>query len=212
MNALPLDLSERRGPVLSIEAGDLASSVPRHAALWLPAIVFSALGALALLAILSSQAATLSREGIFELFRGVVAEPANEQEEVVATPHSKPAPTSSTFSNSDITALSGKYCFAYMPGGSDPVAREAFVRVLWDKLDQQLQTLIKDRLEVCTPFEPVSPGVVAAGGCQKSACGVEDVTFYIDKDGKAAVDYRVGGRCESASEDIFSEKELLCRR
>ncbi len=106
--------------------------------------------------------------------------------------------------------LKGKYCFNYMPTGDDPGAREAFSKLYWNKLNEELTQLTKDRLDVCSPFAYQTPEVLVGGGCQKSNCGTNDVTFYINRQGKIAMDYRVEGECQHAAEDGFTQVNLLC--
>jgi len=106
--------------------------------------------------------------------------------------------------------LNGKYCFNYMPSGDDAVARDAFSKLYWNKLNAELTQLTEDRLDVCSPFAYQTPEVMVGGGCQKSNCGINDVTFYINHQGKIAMDYRVEGECRQASEDGFTQVNLLC--
>jgi hypothetical protein len=106
--------------------------------------------------------------------------------------------------------LKGKYCFNYMPTGDDQDAREAFSKLYWNKLNVELSQLAEDRLDVCTQFAYQTPEVLVGGGCQKSNCGTNDVTFYINRQGKIAMDYRVEGECSYAAEDGFTQINLLC--
>ena len=106
--------------------------------------------------------------------------------------------------------LKGKYCFNYMPTGDDPGAREAFSKLYWNKLNVELTQLTEDRLDVCSPFAYQTPEVLVGGGCQKSNCGTNDVTFYINRQGRIAMDYRVEGECRHAAEDGFTQVSLLC--
>lgn len=106
--------------------------------------------------------------------------------------------------------LKGKYCFNYMPTGDDPGARDAFAKLFWNKLNAELTQLTEDRLDVCSPFAYQTPEVMAGGGCEKSNCGTNDVTFYINRQGKIAMDYRVDGECRHAAEDGFTQVSLLC--
>lgn len=106
--------------------------------------------------------------------------------------------------------LEGKYCFNYMPTGDDPDAREAFSKLYWNKLNVELTNLTEDRLDVCTQFAYQTSEVLVGGGCQKSNCGTNDVTFYINRKGKIAMDYRVEGECSHAAEDGFTQISLLC--
>ncbi len=106
--------------------------------------------------------------------------------------------------------LKGKYCFNYMPTGDDPGARDAFSKLYWNKLNTELTQLTQDRLDVCSPFAYQTPEVLVGGGCQKSNCGTNDVTFYINRRGKIAMDYRVEGECRYAAEDDFTQVSLLC--
>jgi hypothetical protein len=107
-------------------------------------------------------------------------------------------------------ALKGKYCFNYMPYGDDAVAKDAFLKLYWSKLDEELVKLTEDRLEVCSQFAYKTPEVLVSGGCQKSNCGTNDVTFYINRQGNIAMDYRVEGECRYAAEDGFTQVSLLC--
>ncbi len=106
--------------------------------------------------------------------------------------------------------LNGKYCFNYMPSGDDPKARDAFSKLYWSKLNTELAQVTQDRLDVCFPFAYRTPDVLVGGGCQKSNCGVNDVSFYIQRSGKIAMDYRVDGECRHASEEGFAHTSLLC--
>jgi hypothetical protein len=117
----------------------------------------------------------------------------------------------------DATAVSfepiiGAYCFNYMPNGDNAAAKTFFDEMLWSKLGADWQQKALDRLDVCMPFELQTPEVVSAGGCAKSLCGVEDVKFYINTEGKAAIDMNVNGTCTHVAEEGFTQMHLLCTR
>jgi hypothetical protein len=119
---------------------------------------------------------------------------------------------SDPFAVQALAHLKGQYCFNYMPGGDNPKARQAFSELLWDKLEPGVRSLLEERLDVCFPFEAVDEAVIKAGGCRKSECGVNDAHFYINTDGKVAVDYRIDGQCKQAKEEGFTKAQLLCAR
>jgi hypothetical protein len=124
------------------------------------------------------------------------------------------AASTQEITDSDVSALmeklKGKYCFNYMPAGDDPAARAAFLKIYWSKLNVELTQLTEARLDVCSPFAYRTPDVMVGGGCQKSNCGTNDVGFYINRQGKIAMDYRIEGECRYANEDGFTQISLLC--
>jgi hypothetical protein len=108
--------------------------------------------------------------------------------------------------------LKGQRCFNYMPGGDNLKARQAFSELLWEKLEPGVRSLLEERLDVCSPFEAVDEEVIKAGGCRKSECGENDAHFYINTDGKVAIDYRIDGQCKQAKEEGFTQTQFLCER
>lgn len=163
------------------------------------------------LEVLSSMKELFKREQPAD--RSADAKPASTAAAPVplAVPDNKPS-QAGPFDVPILAALKGRYCSAYMPDGDDKAAREAFAELVWDKLDPDVRTKVSDRLDVCFPFSAVNDKLVKAGGCRKSECTVNDVHFYIDIAGKAAVEYRVDGECNQASEEGFSQARLLCAK
>jgi hypothetical protein len=119
---------------------------------------------------------------------------------------------SDPFAVQALAPLKGQRCFNYMPGGDNPKARQAFSELLWDKLDPGVRSLLEERLDVCSPFEAVDETAIKAGGCRKSECGENDAHFYINTDGKVAIDFRIDGQCKQAKEEGFTQAQLLCAR
>ncbi len=209
-----LDLNEPASPTLDIGGSDLPSVATPEAG-WLPAAVFGGLALLVALALVPVTGAPsedgpslmdLARERAAGLFGG-----SQEEEAAPAAPAAAPRAEASAFANPQVAPLQGKNCFAYMPGGSDPAAGVAFQQLVWSKLGESLQRLALDRMDVCSPFQAVNAEVVSASGCQKSACGDNDVAFFINREGKGAIEYRVDGRCDQAAEDGFTQVALLCK-
>lgn len=146
---------------------------------------------------------------------GEDVEPPDPPADVVALPTlpttpDVAAPSTDPFEMPALVALKGQQCFNYMPGGDNPAARETFSELLWSKLEPDVRSLMEERLAVCSPFAAISNEVIKAGGCRKSECGSNDAHFYINTDGKVAIDYRVDGVCKQATEDGFSQTQLLC--
>lgn len=112
----------------------------------------------------------------------------------------------------NLTPLIGTYCFNYLPMGDNPAAKAVFDEVLWSKLGEDWRQKSLDRLDVCMPFEWQTAEVLSAGGCAKSMCGIEDVKFYIDLFGHAAVDVFSNGNCTHVAEEGFVGANLLCTR
>jgi hypothetical protein len=111
-----------------------------------------------------------------------------------------------------ITALVGKNCQNFLDDGDDPAAKHAFDQLIWSRLSKEWQDSAADRLEVCSPFKWQTPDVLSAMACAKSACGTEDVKFYVTRDGKVGVDVTDSGNCSHAFEEGFAPTELLCSR
>jgi hypothetical protein len=133
-----------------------------------------------------------------------------------SAPDPEPAPAPAPVAVADpfdtplLASLKGKYCFNFLPSGNDAQAKSVFNRIFWSKLSPELTQMIGERTDVCTPFEAKTEDVIEADGCQKSNCSVNDVRFFINTDGKAALDYTVNGECKSDHEDGFTQTELLC--
>lgn len=108
--------------------------------------------------------------------------------------------------------IMGTYCFNFMPSGDNLAAKTFFDEMLWSKLGADWQQKALDRLDVCMPFEMQTPEVGSAGGCAKSLCGMEDVKFYINTAGKAAIDMNIQGNCTHLAEEGFTQVHLLCTR
>lgn len=126
------------------------------------------------------------------------AEPAS-----VALPEDVPA---------QIAALVGKNCQNFLEGGDDAAANYAFDKLVWSRLSKEWQDSAAQRLDVCTPFKWQTPTVLSAMACAKSACGSDDVKFYLTRDGKLGVDVTDNGNCTHAFEEGFTPVELLCSR
>jgi hypothetical protein len=143
--------------------------------------------------------------------RGDASKPAlmPEPSEVGKT---QPPSASDPFEVQALAHLKGQRCFNYMPDGDNPKARQAFSELLWDKLEPGVRSLLEERLDVCSPFEAVDEVVIKAGGCRKSECGENDAHFYINTDGKVAIDYRIDGQCKQAKEEGFTQVQFLCAR
>ncbi len=112
----------------------------------------------------------------------------------------------------NLIPLMGTYCFNYLPMGDNPAAKAVFDEVLWSKLGEDWRQKSLDRLDVCMPFEWQTAEVLSAGGCAKSLCGIEEVKFYIDLFGRAAVDVYSNGSCTHVAEEGFVGVNLLCTR
>jgi len=109
-------------------------------------------------------------------------------------------------------ALVGTYRFNYLPAGDNAVAKAVFDDLLWRKLSKEWQQKALERLDVCMPFEWQTSEVLSGGGCAKSRCGTEEVKFYVDRFGKAAIDLYINGNCTQVAEEGFARVELLCTR
>lgn len=109
-----------------------------------------------------------------------------------------------------IELLTGVSCPAYFPGEQVSEASNAFEEHIWSKLPAEWQAQATERLEVCDPFEPVKPDLIAALGCVQNECGTNDVRFFLTADDKAAVEIYANGQCTHISEPGFRYKKLLC--
>ncbi|MFM6986518.1 MAG: hypothetical protein ACKOXQ_07835 [Hydrogenophaga sp.] len=220
-----LPLTEAPGPTLTVDAAGLGSRAapqPPHVV----SVVFVALAALALLVLVPISRMDADALPVWERLGSLagVLPGAGDQEEGDDEPDEPAAPaqapaaadaparaSAGVWSEPALQALEGKYCFDFMPGGADAAAREAFARLLWNKLNDNLRRTAQERLDVCAPFEAVSADVVRAGGCRKSECGSNDVSFFISRTGHAAMAYNVDGQCDHAAEEGFTQTALLCR-
>lgn len=223
LNSPTLSLQEPQGPHLEV---DLAPSAELLKDSGTPVAV----GVLLLIAVLASLVLVpMSRQGAeaevaqtadapgwmqaLSRLWGSKAEEAPAQAAGEAAPPAAAAATASAdpFALPALAPLKGQYCFNYMPYGDKPAAKQAFADLLWDKLDGQVQTVIEDRLDVCQPFAALGEDLIRAGGCRKSDCGNNDAAFFINTQGKVAVEYRIDGVCKQATEEGFTQTEALCR-
>lgn len=214
-----LNLQEPQGPALVLDAAPPQARLSDSGT----ALAVGMLATIALLAALLL--VPLSREADSEamadasptlswldaLRRLLPGQDDDDDTDEASAPASSPAPGADPFAAPLLSALKGQYCKSYLPGTDATAARQVFADLLWDKLDESVQTLMLERLDVCTPFEAVSGDVISAGGCRKSQCGRNDASFYINTQGKVAVDYRVDGVCNQATEDGFTQTGLLCQ-
>ena len=141
----------------------------------------------------------------------------HEQEEEALTPGNEPlvqAPAADLPQDvvAQIAALVGKNCQNFLDDGDDPAAKHAFDKLIWSRLSKEWQDSAADRLEVCTPFKWQTPDILSAMACAKSACGTDDVKFYVTREGKVGVDVTDAGNCTHAFEEGFAPTELLCSR
>lgn len=233
MSSPVLDLHERSGPVLHVDAspsreslGDSGTSLVVGVMSTLAILAASVLVPLSRQALdldsshrsafsgltdLVQQALSTAKDGGDGTVNGVPAEAAGSS----AKPTQEaPAPVPSAgdpFFSPRLAPLKGQRCFNFMPDGDNSAAREAFAELLWNKLEPDVRALLEERLDVCSPFESVAEGVIKAGGCRKSECGENDAHFFIDADGRGAIEYRVDGECRHAAEDGFTKVALLCK-
>lgn len=222
MNEQPapvLDLTERPGPILSLEVSTLPDGI-KDSGTPLALGIFSVLTLMCGLVLMpiskmgtGDPGETWSRilDELIAGFQGLPEMPEPVLPSVATAPDAEPAAGGDPFTNPQLSPLKGAYCMDYMPGGANPKAAAAFNQLVWSKLNKELQDIVDERLEVCMPFEKVNAEVVTAGGCAKSQCGVNDVNFYINQQGLIGVQYHVNGECQQASETGFAQTQLLCR-
>jgi len=230
-----LDLQERKGPILQSDSLPLRNS-HSDSGTSLAVGVMTSLALLAALVLVPlSRQVTNFDSSHRSIFAGLIEavqlalssvgmatespEIRNDSPPETATSGTKPAPEATPspanavdpFAAPLLAALKEQRCFNFMPAGDNPAAKKAFSELLWNKLEPDVRALIEVRLDVCSPFEDVGEGVIKAGGCRKSECGENDAHFYINNDGKMAIDYRVAGECKEATEEGFNKAALLCK-
>lgn len=116
------------------------------------------------------------------------------------------------FMHDELAELKGQTCFNYMPGGDNPAARQAFERLFWGEIGDDLKKHALSRMEQCTPFQAIESDLIMATGCTKKQCAQNDVRFFIDTEANIAMDFQINGHCQSAAEEGFKYNELLCQR
>lgn len=116
------------------------------------------------------------------------------------------------FMHDELAELKGQTCFNYMPGGDNPAARQAFERLFWSEIGDDLKKHALSRMEQCTPFQAIEQDLIMATGCTKKQCAQNDVRFFIDTEANIAMDFQINGHCQSAAEEGFKYNELLCQR
>lgn len=130
------------------------------------------------------------------------SEMADEESQLEADP----------FMHDELAALKGQTCFNYMPGGNNPAASQAFERLFWSEIGDDLKKHALSRMEQCTPFQAIEHDLIMATGCTKKQCAQNDVRLFIGTEGSIAMDFQINGHCQSAAEEGFKHNELLCRR
>ena len=213
----PLNLSEYAGPTLEVGQASPVPEPSEHAQ-WAVMFVFIFL-ALVIIPVLGAFGPvpgepSAARQYLHQLLeRAGTATQGQEQDRSseVAASGTVEVPATDPFDHPALAPLKGKYCWDYMPGGTDPQAVATFQALVWNKLGRDVQTIAAERLMVCTPFEALNEQVMAAGGCKKSGCGVNDVTFYVDTAGRAALQVRADGKCQYSVEEGFSTGQSFCR-
>lgn len=209
-----LSLDEKVGPTLQLTA-EPTGTLRNASSTWVATALFGLIGLAASAFLIPLSQGQFQSPWTAELRSSLPAlwgadeEPEASVQEATQTSESTPEVPASEVAEL-MGKLKGKYCFNYMPTGDDPGARDAFAKLYWNKLNAELTQLTEDRLDVCSPFAYQTPEVLVGGGCQKSNCGSNDVTFYINRQGKIAMDYRVEGECRYAAEDGFTQVSLLC--
>ena len=214
-----LSLQEPQGPALELDAAPPRNLKPDSG-------TPLAVGVLAVIALLAALLLVpMSREAesgsmadasptmgwLDALRRLLPGQDDDEDTEEAIAPQASPASGADPFAVPLLTVLKDQSCLNYLPGPKATAVRQAFADLLWEKLDDTVQATRLERLEMCTPFEAVSGDVISAGGCRKGECGRNDASFYINTQGKVAVDYRVDGVCNQATEDGFTQTRLLCQ-
>jgi hypothetical protein len=99
-----------------------------------------------------------------------------------------------------------------MPGGDNPAASQSFDRLFWSEIGDDLKKHALTRMERCTPFQAVEHDLIMATGCSEKQCLQNDVRFFIDTEGRIAMDFQIEGRCQSAASEGFNYNELMCQR
>ncbi len=230
-----LDLQERKGPILQLDTSPSRNSLSDSGTSLAVGVMTSLALLAALVLVPLSSHVTDSDSSHRNIFAGLIEsvqlalssigmetetpEIRNDEQSETATSGSKsapeavPSPANSVdpFASPLLAALKEQRCFNFMPVGDNAAAKKAFSDLLWNKLEPDVRALIEVRLDVCSPFEAVGEGVIKAGGCRKNECGENDAHFYINTDGKMAIDYRVAGECKEAAEEGFTKVALLCK-
>ena len=230
-----LDLQERKGPILQLDSSPSRNSLSDSGTSLAVGLMTSLALLAALVLVPLSSHVTDSDSSHGNIFAGLIEsvqlalssigietespEIRNDEPSETATSGSKsapeavPSPANSVdpFASPLLAALREQRCFNFMPVGDNAAAKKAFSDLLWNKLYPDVRALIEVRLDVCSPFEAVGEGVIKAGGCRKNECGENDAHFYINTDGKMAIDYRVAGECKEAAEEGFTKVALLCK-
>lgn len=209
---------QQQGPQLTLEPMAVSSADPSSNAFAITSFVVAGVLALAVILPMSRMNA-IADDDEAAWYQGLMSqvmalfgqeEPAIE----VDTADEAEAAENEGASNVDVMAhlqsLKGMYCFNFMPGGDQAAAVAAFDALIWSKLSPDWQSKALERLDVCMPFELASPDVMTSGGCAKSMCGTEDVHFYVNNQGKAAVDMNIAGRCSYITEEGFTQLSVLC--
>ena len=203
---------QRVGPVLTLDAG--VQGAHAHTSNGLVVSMAVALAALTLALLMPlSQMNQFDTDGT-AWYEALIAEVKalfgqDELTSVVEAAKAEEVMDKSAFS---FEPIMGAYCYNYMPDGDNAAAKTFFDEMLWSKLGAEWQQKALERLDVCIPFTLQIPEVASAGGCAKSLCGVEDVTFYINTAGRVAVDMNVNGNCTHVAEEGFTQVHLLCTR
>lgn len=235
MSSPVLDLQERKGPILQLDSSPSRNSLSDSGTSLAVGLMTSLALLAALVLVPLSSHVTDSDSSHGNIFAGLIEsvqlalssigietespEIRNDEPSETATsgsqsaPEAVPSPANAVdpFGSPLLAALKEQRCFNFMPAGDNSAAKKAFSELLWNKLEPDVRALIEVRLDVCSPFEAVGEGVIKAGGCRKNECGENDAHFYINTDGKMAIDYRVAGECKEAAEEGFTKVALLCK-
>jgi hypothetical protein len=235
MSSPVLDLQERKGPILQLDSTPPRNSLSDSGTSLAVGVITSLALVAALVLVPLSRQATISDSSHRNILAGLIEavqlalaslgietespEIRNDAQPETATTGSKSAPEAAPlpanavdpFASPLLAALKDQRCFNFMPAGDNPAAVKAFSELVWNKLEPNVRALIEARLDVCSPFETVGEGIIKAGGCRKNECGENDAHFYINSDGKMAIDYRVAGECKDAAEVGFTNAALLCK-
>ncbi len=201
------------GPVLTLDAG--LRDIPANSSNGLVVTMACVLGALSLAVLLPlSQMNQFDTDepAWYETLIWQVKSLLGQEELPAAVVEAAVADEVKDASVVSFQPIMGTYCFNFMSSGDNLAAKTFFDDMLWSKLGADWQQKALDRLDVCMPFEMQTPEVGSAGGCAKSLCGVEDVKFYINTAGKAAIDMNIQGNCTYLAEEGFKQVHLLCTR
>ena len=207
---------QHRGPVLELEPLAVSASDSSSNAFAVSAFVVAGVLALAVVLPLSRMNVQLydDEPAWYEGLISQVMALFGQDEPVVEVEAQEPEVVENTAVSDDVVtqlqSLKGMYCFNFMPGGDQAAAVSTFDTLVWSKLSADWQSKALERVDVCMPFEWATPDVMSSGGCAKSMCGTEDVHFYINTQGKAALDMNIGGRCSYITEDGFTQLSVLC--